>query len=383
MPAGMPDVQTINHITLDASAPATSEVEIAKLGTFYDPRYGKFSITPAHFKKWIENFKTLSIGDGREGIPIDIDHSPEKQGTTLAVGWVKSLRETGGKLLARVAWNEKGVQLLEDRQYAYLSPTYADNWVDEYGTEHGTMLRGAGLTNRPKLRMATVNLSEDDVPVTLDTGSAASLPRLLVEDEKIPAVRQLSDMPAVMPLIDDIRAKLGLADDADEATILDSIPEPDAAETPDTRTLAEQAKEAGMHVLTDDQFKTLSEGAIAGVSAAAQLAEQKFEGAFEKALGEGKITPAQKDTFKALYDIDGQSALKALDELPAVINVRPQGSDQRTIRLASLNGDTVLEEGEQMDDERLALDTRATALATEKGIPYGDALSIAMQEASA
>ena len=51
-------------------------MQIAKTGRFSDPRYGKFSITAKEFAKWIENFEVLHRSNGREGLPMDVDHLP-------------------------------------------------------------------------------------------------------------------------------------------------------------------------------------------------------------------------------------------------------------------------------------------------------------------
>src|SRR3954464_6650569 len=105
----------------------TSRVQIAKTGSFVDPRYGKFKITREHFSKWIGNFQTLDSPEkGRMGLPVDVDHSPEKQGTTEAAGWVKSLdtlgadgkTATANELWATVEWNTLGQELIRDKRYA-------------------------------------------------------------------------------------------------------------------------------------------------------------------------------------------------------------------------------------------------------------------------
>lgn len=135
-------------------------MQVAKTGSFQDPRYGKFKITVKDFASWLKNFNAFALSDGRLGLPVDVDHSPEKRGDTEAYGWVKALEQRGDEMWARVEWNDQGKGLIEDRRYAYISPSYSPDYKDEEGNSHGTALMGIALTNRPFLQMATVNLSQ-------------------------------------------------------------------------------------------------------------------------------------------------------------------------------------------------------------------------------
>src|SRR6185312_13034632 len=142
---------------------ATSWVQVAKTGKFTDPRYGNFTITRSDFARWIQNFEKVSLADGHLGLPVDKDHSPEKKGETEAVGWVKKLEVRGDdkELWGLVEWNVLGKELIAERRYAYISPSYSNNLSTETGSKVGTALVGIALTNRPFLQMATVNLSKD------------------------------------------------------------------------------------------------------------------------------------------------------------------------------------------------------------------------------
>lgn len=147
---------------LDAPPKANADaswVQVAKTGKFSDPRYGNFTITTKDFDRWLSNFDA-NVGHGPLGLPVDVDHSPEKRGDTEAMGWVKALERRGNEMWAKVDWNDLGKQLIESRRYAYISPSYSNDFKDESGKSHGTALVGIALTNRPFLQMATVNLSK-------------------------------------------------------------------------------------------------------------------------------------------------------------------------------------------------------------------------------
>lgn len=152
----------------DGGDAAESWVQIAKTGRFKDPRYGTFSITQQDFTRWLKNFQSLSVDKDRLGLPVDRDHSPEKKGDTEAVGWVKALDQRGDEMWGKVEWNTLGKELVSEKRYAYISPSYSKDLQTETGTSVGTALVGIALTNRPFLQMATVNLSKFSFVTNLD-----------------------------------------------------------------------------------------------------------------------------------------------------------------------------------------------------------------------
>jgi phage I-like protein len=346
----------VDPFVVIASAPTgaeATEVQIAKQGTFKDPRYGVFSITQSDFDSWVRNFMARNAD---EGLPVDVDHSPEKKGETEAVGWVKALEQRGKELWAKVEWNTLGQQLLTDRRYKFISPTYHPNEVDERGQKIGTALRGVALTNRPFLSMRAVSLSKD-----------------LPFGEEISAT---SDSPAQMN--PELLKALGLEEDADEAKVLSAVTDlkakAEAEPDEDTRTLEQRAKEEGKLVVTATTLETLTTQAQAGVTALAQLADLKFESEFKAALDAGRATPAQKDGLKTLYDVKPDETIKLMQDAPTVVNTEAKGSggDDGTVP-QSVRKEFSLEGDYEIDEEGLERHNKAVALAAEKNIDYVDA----------
>ena len=135
----------------------TSWVTVTRTGEFSDPRYGKFSITPAMLAEMVKNFTGKAYG---QDIFIDVAHKPENG----AAGKVVALAVEGDRLRAKVEWTPMGVEAVRDKGYAYLSAEYHENWRDnEAGNPHGCVLLGAGLVTRPCIkRLDPVQLSEAD-----------------------------------------------------------------------------------------------------------------------------------------------------------------------------------------------------------------------------
>lgn len=135
----------------------TSWVTVTRTGEFSDPRYGKFSITPAMLAEMVKNFTGKAYG---QDIFIDVAHKPENG----AAGKVVALAVEGDRLRAKVEWTPMGVEAVRAKGYAYLSAEYHENWRDnEAGNPHGCVLLGAGLVTRPCIkRLDPVQLGEAD-----------------------------------------------------------------------------------------------------------------------------------------------------------------------------------------------------------------------------
>lgn len=85
--------------------------------------------------------------------PVTIAH-PDLA-STPAQGWIISDRAEvgeykGGKALyVGIEWQAETEQAILDKQFAYLSPVFTTNYVDQDGVERGPALLGAGLLNDP------------------------------------------------------------------------------------------------------------------------------------------------------------------------------------------------------------------------------------------
>lgn len=129
---------------------------------------------------------SLQAAGGR--LPIDENHStdlaaPEGR-PSPARGWATALQARQDGLYARVEWNDSGKALLAEHSYRFISPVFIHT-----GSGEITRLLRASLTNTPNLRgMAALHAEE-----------------------------------TTMDFIAQLRALLGLAEDADEATVIAKI----------------------------------------------------------------------------------------------------------------------------------------------------------------
>ena len=140
-----------------ADGAKTSWVTVTRTGTFTDPRYGSFDITPAMLAQMVANFEARVLG---QDVFIDVNHNH----AAGAAGQVLKLAVEGTRLRALVQWTEFGVDAVRKRGFSYLSADYHEDWRDnEKGLPHGVVLLGAGLTTRPVIKhLDRVQLAEGD-----------------------------------------------------------------------------------------------------------------------------------------------------------------------------------------------------------------------------
>lgn len=145
----------------DGGVTVPKRVQVLRTGTFFDPRYQKFSVTKDTLATLKKNFDQ---GVRRIDIAVDYFHEKEK----IAAGWFKALElsDDGEELWAEVEWTPRAEKTLAEKELRYISPNFDPDYRDnETLQKHGPTLLGAGLTNRPVIKgMApATELSEGDI----------------------------------------------------------------------------------------------------------------------------------------------------------------------------------------------------------------------------
>lgn len=140
-----------------------SKVQIIRIGTFYHPEYGKFTISEDHLDNMVNNFGTVRPVAPTEMV-IDYEHMSvaEPPVKAEAAGWFKSLERIGDALFAAIEWTADAAKSIKEMKYRFISPEFNLHYKDkETGKDVGATLISAALTNRPFLEgMEPVALSE-------------------------------------------------------------------------------------------------------------------------------------------------------------------------------------------------------------------------------
>jgi len=155
--------ELINPISLEDIKPARlgarnlrlSWIQILRPGRWNHPVYGPIDINEKTFedlkKHHEENVRGIDIA-------IDTEHKEDKG----AVGWIKKLEIRPSGLWALVDWTKKGLGLIKDKVYRYVSAEFSPKYEDpETKKITPNVLIAVTLTNRPFIkRMAPILLSE-------------------------------------------------------------------------------------------------------------------------------------------------------------------------------------------------------------------------------
>ena len=286
----------IRHIIAltEPDAEGVSVVQLLRRGEYRHPFYGKLSVTDSLYTELIRNYES-----GVRGIDlaVDIDH-----GGGEAQGWFRGLRlsDDGDALWGDIEWTPAGRERVLNRLYRYMSVEFATDYEDDHGELHGATLFGAALTNRPFLKgMEPVELTEPDEP----------------EEED-------HDMAEMIT----IAQALGLADDADEASILEAIAALTQARQ-DAQTAA--SPDAALNEARS-QNVALSEQNRALTDRVARLETSRRNAEISRLMEIGRLTPAMLDAASghlrqfAERDLDGFVAF--VEALPVSVSMSETGS---------------------------------------------------------
>jgi phage I-like protein len=225
-----------------------------------------------------------------------------------AAGWIVTVENRQGAVWGRVEWTPKAAQAIIDREYRFLSPDFDH-------TPDGLIVRlnGAGLVNRPALVMT-------------------ALSRVSPEEKEPPMSKAIA-------------VALGLAEDADEKAILSALT---ARQTEisalcgllmiDTGSNAQAITAAVTKLQAETQTalaaaqSNTAQAEVATLRTALAALQQKdtdreIDAALDAGISAGKITPASRDTYRAMCSVDG--GLDRFRALAATLPVicEPSGLD--------------------------------------------------------
>jgi phage I-like protein len=168
-------------------------IQIAKTGTFFSHKYGKFSITKDDLQQMLTNFLSVTPIAPTQ-LPVDYDHlsmDPKHPGDGKAAGWFVSgsmeLRSEGHELWAEVEFTDDGLSAVQKKEYRFISPSFIKDYVWKNGKNIGTTLVAAAITNHPFLEgMAAITMSMDLGDVATVPADAAAAPPVVPAQPVVP-----------------------------------------------------------------------------------------------------------------------------------------------------------------------------------------------------
>lgn len=192
-----------------------------------DSKNGTFVVNDESAKLIVAAFAA-----GQKDIPIDFEHTTEggdfatQSGAAPASGWITAIvPEAGVGIFALVKWNDKARAMIQADEYRYLSPVVVYRKKDLVAVE----ITSAALTNKPAivemLRVAAKenHAGDDDMDLkllrTALTAAGVQLADDATDEIVLAAAVAKLGVKVVPPDLSPVAYKLGLAKDADVATI--------------------------------------------------------------------------------------------------------------------------------------------------------------------
>lgn len=371
-------------------------IEIFRAGTHVDSRGRSHTYTEADLDKIAAGYDPA-----RHEAPVTIGHPKDN---SPAYGWVSKLRRRGKVLEADLVNLADGlIGAVRAGRYKKRSASfYPDGSLRHVGFLGGMPPAVKGL--------ADVSFNDDDGAVTFDFADRrwADLRNIVgrLRDFIIDKF-SMEDADRVLPswladevLQDDDQPSAAFAEPTEPDKQTEEEPMPGEAELKDRLSklevqFSEQAAET--QATRDENEKLKAEVAqLKGEKTAAENKQRLTEtAAFCEGLVEaGKLTPKQRRAAEGILNslkADQVAEFAEGDNMPAVQAMKefleglPVNDDllkevASKAKAADRKAEAGAEFGESVDQERLELHTKATALAEEKGISYSEAIALARKE---
>lgn len=331
-------VRFLSQAVTLADGQKTSWITLTRTGRFNDPRYGDFDITHAMLAQMVANFDARVLG---QDVFIDVAHKPDDG----AAAKVLRLSVEGDRLRAQVEWTAYGVQAVKEKGFTYLSAEYHEAWQDnEHKKQHGCVLLGAGLTNRPVIKgldgVDPKLLSQDDDDH--DAPARVAVSHQLLRELKGLSVNYIEQLKAhyktlglpdsvITKLLAEAQKQLDAAggDDAKCLSVVSTWKATGDALAPELKALAERGGDAGSVTIT---LATPAVDVDAAVKKALAAADTQRAAAGQK-LGE-KVVLLSATIKAALPDLD-DAGVKALADSAAPL-VTADSTDEQVKALAGM-----------------------------------------------
>lgn len=209
------------------------------------------------------------------------DHAPENGRPAPAAGWIKALDARPDGIWGRVEWTAKAREMLQAREYRYLSPVFQ---YDRASREVTRLLRAA-LTNDPALYMqALARRTQEETDMDL-LKQLATLFGLAATADAAAVAKHAGDLVAQAKSQGEQLKALAKAAGVPETA------KPEEVATAIATAVAAGKPDPAKFVAIAD-FEKVS---TAFATVQKERAEEKATAAVDKAIADGKLTPAQRD----------------------------------------------------------------------------------------
>ncbi len=313
-------------------------VQIIRTGEFPHPDApnGVFKVDRAMLEKFISNY---DLNVYRQEVGFDYRHDVNGP----SAGGIKSLEiidnsEMDGlsELWGDVDWTPRAEKEILEKEWRYISADVTLNYKDnESGVEHGPLLFGAALVNRPHIKSMSTIFSEQQLQTKGSIMSPEEMLRRIEELNKI---------------VGELEAKMNGKDN-------------------EISSAEDEMKEVKSNLENSEKVRKEQEGELTTLKT--EVEDTKKEAKFSELLSEGKIVPAQKEGFMKMELKFSETFFK---DAVAVVNLNEKGHGEDKTK----NGEGDNTEGDTASDKLIKLSE--TAMKGDKSLDFSKALRDARAE---
>lgn len=240
-----------------------------------------------------------------------------------SAGWISAIHNIDGQIWGDVDWTPRAKQMIEDKEYRFVSPVF-------YSDDSNVIIEiiGAGLTNRPNLVMAALNKQQDS--------------NLILENKMNPEQRK------------QLCKVLGLTDDATDESIVTAA---ESLKSDKEKALNKASSFDANKVVPIADYQQVRGDLDKALNKISEFETAGAEAVVDEAIKNRKIAPSSKDYHLNACKTEGglEAFKKMVASSPAIID------DQN-----DLNGDPENKQPELNKDQRKILEGLGVDVTDEK-----------------
>lgn len=281
---------------IDVSS-APEEIKILPYGDVKS-RKGPFRVDKESYDCMFKYFTERGLD-----LVIDYEHQTLEGVQAPAAGWIKNLSyKVNDGIYATVEWTEKAKEYLKNKEYRYLSPVILKRKEDGKAVQ----LHSVGLTNTPAIDgMEAIINKLDDGGKEMDLKQIA-LALGLAEDATIEQI-----VEAIKALITNAEAMKDEEKTVACKEVLEALELKEDATVAEVKGKIIALKNPAGYVSTEEFLKLKN-----------SIEKKESNELVQVALGEGKITPAQKAWAEQIALKDPEGFKEFLKNAPVVVDLK-------------------------------------------------------------
>jgi phage I-like protein len=294
-------------------------LRIVPVGSFPNHKDGPHEVTDSDIEDMVTNFERRDTD-----LLVDFDHASVFDGDTRAAAWINEVEQRDDGLYGRIGEvTPAGQEAIANKDYRYISPVYFLEGEDKQGNDKGAWVHSVAITNLPYFDQGEVDpignsSPAPDDPDESDSGSDPS-------DINTTDPSSFMDRDTLIDLLgldddatdEEIEAALEEAAQAKEALDEADVPPDDEEDDPTDPSDDEPADTEADNEDEEGSEDEIEEkvNAIVDQRLEERDREGRAEALVDRAVEEGKISPAERDVYLNSACADFEATKEKIDQM--------------------------------------------------------------------